>query len=353
MKWVLWILLILTLCAIVAGLAVLLSLNGSLRTGILESPRAAATVEQATITLRPTRTARPSSTATAIDKATPATTVLPGGATDSVSPSALPATETPAATHTATLSPAPTRTPTSAPTLTGTPIAAPSPVITPTTTTAPSEAAAASTKAATTAPSSTPSKTPRPTRTATAYPIRAGWTDHSAADFRLALPDRWQAVNVTEKGIEAILETAKKLDSEWAQKVAEQYSAENLKESVKFWATDTKEMGGNHATMNVVSQELPESITLNAAVEQVGAAVKNMGVQIVASSYRAKINGLDAARLTLRMRVGSVTVQEYTYLYKRGDKLWAVTYGVDQRYWNTYASTFDASARSFRADLTE
>ena len=65
---------------------------------------------------------------------------------------------------------------------------------------------------------------------------------------------------------------------------------------------------------------------------------------------RAKIHGLDAARMTLRLRVGSVTVQEHTYLYRRGDKVWVVTYAVDQRYWNAYLSTFYSSAKSFRAD---
>jgi len=264
--------------------------------------------------------AQPTRVAPATFTAAPEVTATPQA---SATPSPLPATATASAT------PPPTRTPVPSKTFTAT--LAPSATVT-------------------AAPSSTPTQAATPSRTPTPYPIRAGWTDHAADDFHLALPERWQAVDVTQEGIEAVLEAVEKMDSEWAARIAEMYSAEDLKRIIKFWAMDTKPVGGNYANMNVTSQQVPESTTLDDAMTSISTAVKDAGVQVLASGYRARINGLDAARLTLRMRVGSVTVQQYTYVYLRGDKMWVVTYAVDQRYWNTFVNTFASSARSFRAD---
>ncbi len=368
MKWFFRVLVILTALAIVAGLVVLVVLSVAPQPKVItERAPKVATVQRMTVAPRPTLLVRATVTTAPTKAPTQAATTAPTevpteeastAPTKALTQAATAApTKAPTKESTAAPTAAPTDTATAVPTLVPTKAAtaAPTKAATMVPTKAPTQAAKAAvtvapTKAATTAPTQAPTKTARPTRTATAYPIRIGWTDHTAADFRLALPERWKAIDVTEGGIEAVLDEVEELDSEWADRIREMYSTEDLQQIIKFWAMDTKAVEGTYANVNVGAQEVPESITLTEVVKQISAGFKQAGGQVIASSYRARINGLDAARLTLRMRVGSVTVQEYTYLYKRGNKMWVVTYAVDQKYWNTYMSTFDSSARSFRAD---
>jgi hypothetical protein len=330
MKWFFWILVILTAVAVVAGLVVIVSFSDTARPiDVSHLPRLAP-AQLATFTPRPTRAA-PTSAPTEAPVAVATATLIPP-------------TATPAAQHTATVAPtkAPTKAATTAPTKAPTQAAKAAP--TKAATTAPTKAATVAPKAPTEAATATPS------RTATAYPIRAGWTDHAAADFRLALPERWEAVDATKEGIQAILDAVGKMDSDWARNMAEMYSAESLQKSIKFWAMDSQAVRGSYATVAVTTLELSEETPLRQLMPKISTALKDTGAQVTAITYGLRVNGLDAARMSVRFPVGSLTAQEYTYVYMRGKKVWVGSYAVDQRYWDTYAATFASSARSFRAD---
>ena len=194
------------------------------------------------------------------------------------------------------------------------------------------------------APAATPGAAPSP------YPLRPNWTDHAAAGFRVGLPGRWNAVDVTAEGAGGIQDRLVELDGAWVESQREMYSTENLPQGLQFWAMDSRAVGSSYATLTVVTRELTETMTLRELVPQISADLGASRMQILGTRYGLTTNGLDTARMVVRGRVGPITVQQYVYVYLRDNKAWIATYTVDWRYWGSFYPTFAASASSFRAD---
>ena len=232
---------------------------------------------------------------------------------------------------TLTPSPTPTNTSTATATPTAPPTATPSPTATPT---------------ATTIPTSTPTLAP------TSPPAPAGWRIHTTSGFSVMLPERWEAIDVDEEGIEAIFELVRSLDTEWAKNISELFSSEDMKESLKFWAIDPEPAGSGFASVNVAHQEMPLPVSADALVLQLKALYEQSGLTVVAVDQGLEVEGRDAARITLKAAMGAVVVQQFQYAIVEGRDLWVVTLAVDESVWLEYESIFGTIAESFTVDVS-
>jgi hypothetical protein len=202
-------------------------------------------------------------------------------------------------------------------------------------------------------PTRRPTSTPTTQPTMVPYTPPAGWQDHSAGGFSVALPERWQVIDVDQEGIAAIQANLKALDTEWARNTSQMLESEGMQEMMKFWATDPEPAGLGFASMNVTSQ--PTFIALKAkdVATQTKTAIERFGAEIVEVKSGLSINGLDAARLTVRLPFSAGSIKEYAYIFVQGRKVWAVTFGVDEEMWSDYEPVFATAALSFRVGVAQ
>jgi hypothetical protein len=180
--------------------------------------------------------------------------------------------------------------------------------------------------------------------------LPAGWQDHAASGFHIALPERWEVVDVEESGVEAIWNLLEGLNSEWARNTTATISAQAAQEALKFWAMDSEAAGVGYATAAVTLQSQPFDVEIDDFCEQVQSLYEQMGLEVLASECSLEINGLDAARFTVSAEVGPIAAKMYLYLYVRENKAWAVAIGVDSSEWSEYESTFAIAGESFWVD---
>jgi basic membrane protein A len=235
--------------------------------------------------------------------------------------------QAPTATPTFTPTPTPTDTPTLTPTPTPTDTPSPTPTPTPT-------------------PTPPPTDTPTPTPPV-AIDIPEGWVLYIAGDLALALPERWQAIDVTEEGVEAIFDTASALNEEWAQNLTAMFSAEAMKDKLKFWALDPKLAGSGFATVNVTQDAMPFALDAETLAGQLESVYEQMGLTVLAVEKDLEINGLDAARATIEAGVGPFTVRQDQYILVQDTDIWILTLAVDQTAWEDYEPTFATIAQTF------
>lgn len=254
----------------------------------------------------------------------------------------------PTATSTATLTPIPTQTPTLTSTFT------PPPTSTPTAT-----------------PTVQPVCTPPPCREGEVYycpgecpggcgttcatptpasptPVPEGWRVEMGDGFTIALPERWQAVDVTAEGIEAILDKVRELDDEWARNMSAMLSDKAAAESMKFWAFDPQPAGAGFASVNVTRGDLPFAVDASAAAAQLEATYERIGLEILSTDEDLTIGGLDAARLSVRTPMGALSMRQVQYVFVDGLTMWAVTLTVDDAVWAEYETLLIAIGESFR-----
>ncbi len=197
-------------------------------------------------------------------------------------------------------------------------------------------------------PTNTPTDIPAPA--ATAPPLPAGWRDHSVSGFRIALPERWETVDVDQEGIEAIFDMLETLDTEWARNLTATFSAEAVREAIKFWAMDPEPAGTGYASMNVNYQSSALPVEIGDTCAGLESAYEQLGVELIDMQCGLKINGLDAGRSTTRLPAGPLAAKQYQYFYVQGRSLWAVTLAVDETVWSDYESIFATAGESFRVD---
>ncbi len=239
--------------------------------------------------------------------------------------------QAPTITPTFTPSPTPTFTPTPTPTPTFTPTPTPTPTFTPTP-----------------EPTAQPISTSKPTPVA--LPLKEGWLEYATAEFRIALPERWQVVDVGREGIEAILALVKNLNTDWAKNINQMISAEAMQEALRLWAMDTEPAGVGYATANITHQQQPFAMRIGPLLAQLESAYKQFGIEVVSTESGLEINGLEAGRIVLRATVGPFAVKQNQYLYVRGKDLWMLTLAVDETVWESYEPTFVEIAESFRLE---
>jgi hypothetical protein len=178
----------------------------------------------------------------------------------------------------------------------------------------------------------------------------AGWRDHSAGGFHIALPERWEAVDVEEEGTEAILNSLEDTNTEWARNITTMFSAKAMQEMIKFWAMDSELAGIGYATTSVAFQSQPVPITVNVLCALMPSIFKQMGFVLVDSECGLRINDLDAARFVTSLPMDPAALKQYQYVYVRGGNIWTLSLTVDETEWSAYEPIFASIAESFRVD---
>jgi hypothetical protein len=179
-------------------------------------------------------------------------------------------------------------------------------------------------------------------------PAPEGWRVETGDDFTIALPERWQAVDVTAKGIEAILDKIRELDDEWARNMSAMLSDQSVAESMKFWAFDPQPAGAGFASVNVTRGDLPFAVDASAVAAQLEATYERIGLETLSTDEDLTIGGLDAARLAMRTPMGSLSMRQVQYVFVDGLTMWAVTLTVDDAVWAEYEALLAAIGESFR-----
>jgi hypothetical protein len=177
-----------------------------------------------------------------------------------------------------------------------------------------------------------------------------GWKDYAVSDFHVALPERWEAVDVDEEGIQALWDALEGVNTEWAQNITKLYSAEAAQKAMKFWARDTKLAGLGYATAVVTSEPRLIPIDIEDYCTLLPPVYKQMGLEMIESKCGLEINGLDAARFLIRVRMGTISMKQYQYIYVQETKSWALSLGVDATKWSEYEPIFVTAGESFRVD---
>jgi hypothetical protein len=199
-------------------------------------------------------------------------------------------------------------------------------------------------------PSPTHTLTPSPTMTATLPSVSEGWHYHSASDFHIALPERWQAVNVDEEGFDALWRMMEGVNTEWAQNITALFSSETARELIKFWAMDTEPAGFGYATVNISFQAQFYPIKVEDLCVQMPDYYEQIGIELVEADCHLEINRLDGIRLTTLISVGNIVSKGYQYIFVRGTDMWIITFALEESEWEEYEPTFVKIAESFLVD---
>ncbi len=199
-------------------------------------------------------------------------------------------------------------------------------------------------------PTPLPTSTPTTTPTITLPPIPTGWRGHDVSGFFIALPERWDIVDIREDGFEAIWNMLEGINTDWAQNTTAMFTSEGMQEAVIFWAMDTEPAGTGYATANITYDSQPIPIKVEDLCSQMLSLYEQIGVEVVESDCRQKINGLDAAKFTLNLQWGPLAIKENQYIYIRGSDAWALTFAVDETEWSEYEPIFVNAAESFRVE---
>jgi hypothetical protein len=202
------------------------------------------------------------------------------------------------------------------------------------------------------APTPTPTFTPTPTHTPTptSPPLPVGWQGYSMGNFFIALPERWELVDVEEEGIEAIIQFLELLNSEWAQNSAAMFTAEGMQDMMRFWAMDPQPAGPGYASANLTYQALPIPIRVEDLCTIMPSIYDQMGIELLDAACDLEINGLETARITIRLEVGVLAIREYQYIYLGEDDQWTMSLGVGEAAWSEYEPIFITIAESFRVE---
>jgi hypothetical protein len=180
--------------------------------------------------------------------------------------------------------------------------------------------------------------------------LPAGWREYSVSVFHVALPDRWEAVDVGQDGIEAILNSLDGTNSEWAEDATAMLSAGAMQQMVEFWARDSEPAGIGYATASITYQTQPFPIPIDILCALMPSFSEQMGFEVVEVECGLKINDLDAARFVTSLQMGSMPAKQYLYTYVRAGDLWTLSLTVDEADWSRYEPTFAAIAETFRLD---
>lgn len=202
-------------------------------------------------------------------------------------------------------------------------------------------------------PTSTPTPTVSPTPTYTptpeSPPVPAGWVTYYASNFSLALPERWEAVDVDEEGAEVLMDALEALDTEWAQNLRAMFSSGAALQYLKFWARDTELVGISFAAVSATRQTFPAEVDAATLAEQSASLHEQLGIEVLGIEQGLEINGLDAARLEIRVEVEPFVARQYHYVFVRGREAWVLTCVMDETAWSEYEPIFVDIAETFAA----
>jgi hypothetical protein len=140
------------------------------------------------------------------------------------------------------------------------------------------------------------------------------------------------------------------LDTEWARSISEMFTTEAMRELIKFWAMDTEPAGAGYATANITFQSLGIPFEIDDFCAQMNSVYKQMDIEIIEDLCDLRINDMDTARFTIRLKVGAISIKQFQYVYMKEKKLWALSIGVDETVWSEFEPTFITIAETFFVD---
>jgi hypothetical protein len=125
------------------------------------------------------------------------------------------------------------------------------------------------------------------------------------------------------------------------------FSSEAVVEYMKFWARDTELVGISFAAVNVTQQTLPYRVDAATLAEQSASLYDLLGIEFLAMEQDLEINGLDAARLEIRLETGPFAMRQYQYVFVEGREAWVLTCAMEETAWSEYEPIFVGIAETF------
>lgn len=193
---------------------------------------------------------------------------------------------------------------------------------------------------------STPTLTLTSTNTIGAN-LSVGWDEHSSIEFSISVPESWEAIDITQEGMSALMNLMSEYDPAWADVIGSSYENGNATPPL-FWAMDTEKIETGYANVNLIKETLPIEVPMSLLCSELESQYAQLGVNIIESDCSLEINELPAARFTLSMPFGSMSMQEYQYLFMNGSDFWALTFAVEEAGWSNYKTVFEEIAETFR-----
>lgn len=198
----------------------------------------------------------------------------------------------------------------------------------------------------TTTPTIEPSSTPTSTLPSGNLSLPDDWLEYNTEDFAIGLPASWEVVDIDEEGMQALLDLLSDYDPNWAELLESTMTGDAAAPPILF-AMDTEMVGMGYPNVNISKETLPIPFPMGDLCAELDSLYTQMGVDLITSDCDLTINGLDAAKYNLAVRVGGISTQQYQYIFKDNTQLYFVSLSVDQNGWSEYQSTFEQIAQTF------
>lgn len=198
----------------------------------------------------------------------------------------------------------------------------------------------------TTTPTIEPSLTPTSTLPSGNLSLPEGWIEYNTEEFAIGLPASWEVVDIDEEGMQALLDLLSDYDPDWAEMLESTMTGDAAAPPILF-AMGTERVGMGYPNVNISKETLPIPFPMGDLCAELDSLYTQMGVDIVSSDCDLKINGMDAAKYNLGVRVGGISTQQYQYIYKDNTTIYFASLSVDQNGWSEYQATFEQIAQTF------
>lgn len=203
-----------------------------------------------------------------------------------------------------------------------------------------------------------PTPTPVPPTAAPIPTLEPDWTLYEKPEygFAIALPPRWEQIDMDAQTLEASLEMLGDENPEMATLLSGQASSLVIS-GIKFFGFDVSVEAvstGFATNVNVLSQPLGMEMSLDVFTQVTVAQLENMElVKGRVSQRRVNLSTGEAVELKYRMEMqvpygGTVTIAVTQYAFIRGEDAYVITLGTTEDQVETYAPLFEKIAQSFR-----
>jgi len=190
--------------------------------------------------------------------------------------------------------------------------------------------AEAPTATASLTPTPTATPTPRPSATATLPAVASDWEYHSGEGFAVALPSRWLVIQLGEEGVRALMEATANIDEQWAEAVASLVGSEEVMDSLRFFAMDSRRSGNANPVVTVSQQTVPARMSIADLCTQVPAVFQLLGIEVVDSDCSLRVNGVDGAFFLSRFPADSFFILNYQYSFLSEPTVWTLSIVADE-----------------------
>ena len=258
----------------------------------------------------------------------------------------------------------------------------------------------------------TQTSTPLPTATSTPASLsgQPGWQDYALSGFYLSLPPEWQAMEVDEESMEALLKMAEAMDDPAVQGMLKMFSSGGtfsfggagampglsdflggmggdmgglsdflegmgdmggmsdflegmgdlggmagmtgmfemeMRPEMKFFAMDAGPEAAGQAVTIVMNMSLPFSMESSMLCTFMPTYFSQMGMKVVDQVCGLEHNGLDGGFFETTARFGETDFRQHLFFLLDGKEMWMLTMAVEEDLWADYEPIFGNIAKSF------